>query len=78
MFNYRNNDVQTIYEAKSITEAIRAYNHNCETCLGYGCKGEFCPAAKALKRVSNRREFKNDMKDPEIRKQLKMYLDDED
>ena len=69
------NDVQTIYQAKSILEAMRACNHNCETCLRHGCKGEFCPTMKALKNVSKRREFRNDIQNPEIRKQLSMTLE---
>ena len=77
MFTREENNIQLIYEAKSILDAIHAYNHGCETCLRHGCKGEFCPAARALKNVSKRREFKKDIQNPTIKKQLAMYLEED-
>ena len=45
---YGQPETKGIWMAKDINQAICAYNHECDTCLRHGCKGEFCAATKAL------------------------------
>ena len=68
-------NVNGIYGAKSINEAVKAYNRECETCLKHGCNGEYCAAALALNNVIHRREFQTEMKNPDIRKQVMLALE---
>lgn len=68
-------DVTRICTARSINEALRAYNRECETCLAHGCNGQYCQATRAMVNVTNRREFQTEMNNPMIREQVKLALE---
>jgi len=75
MNNYTESKTAMIYSAKSMNEALQAYDTGCGRCLSHCEDCGHCPSTRAIKNVSHRREFRNEMANPDIRERLRLALD---
>ena len=67
--------IWTIYKARSVSEAIRAYNDNCAQCVGNCEDCRYCANTRAFRNQMSRREMKQELRNPDVREQVRLAME---
>lgn len=67
--------IWAIYKARSVSEAIQAYNDNCAQCVGNCEDCRYCANTRAFRNQMSRREMKQDLRNPDVREQVRLAME---